>query len=104
MEQSILMLQASNQTSFLQFLPLVLIGVVFYLLVFMPMKKRQKKLEALIVALKNGDKVITSSGIYGVIAGVKDTTFILKISDQVKIEVSKNAIAGPQPTEEGPQA
>ena len=41
-------------------------------------------------------RVITSSGIYGVIAGVKDKTFILKIADQVKIEVSKSAIAGLQ--------
>ena len=57
----------------------------------------------MIVALKNGDKVITSSGIYGVIAGVKDTTFILKISEQVKIEVSKSAIAGPQPMDEIPK-
>ena len=104
MLQSILMLQAPNQNPFYPLLMFLVIGVIFYLLVFMPMKKRQKKLEALIVALKNGDKVITSSGIYGVIAGVKDKTFILKISDQVKIEVSKSAIAGPQPMEEGPQA
>jgi len=94
------MLQAANQNPFYPLLMFLVIGVIFYLLVFMPMKKRQKKLEALIVALQNGDKVITNSGIYGVIAGVKEKTFILKISEQVKIEVSKNAIAGPQPTEE----
>ena len=45
------------------------------------------------VVLKNGDKVITTSGIYGVVTGVKDTTLILKIADQVKIEVAKSAIA-----------
>ena len=50
----------------------------------------------MIAALKNGDKVITGSGIYGVIAGVKEKTFILKISDQVKIEVSKSAVSGLQ--------
>ena len=100
MEPSILMLQSANQSAFAPLLMFLVIGVIFYLLVFMPMKKRQKKLEALIAALKNGDKVITSSGIYGVIAGVKEKTFILKISDQVKIEVAKNAIASPQQTEE----
>ncbi|MEJ2246658.1 MAG: preprotein translocase subunit YajC [Acidobacteriota bacterium] len=100
MEPSILMLQNANQSAFAPLLMFLVIGVIFYLLVFMPMKKRQKKLEALIAALKNGDKVITSSGIYGVIAGVKEKTFILKISDQVKIEVAKNAIASPQQTEE----
>ena len=98
MVQPILMLQATqSQSPYYPLVMLVVMGVIFYLLVFMPMKKRQKKLEALITALKNGDKVITNSGIYGVIAGVNEKTFILKIADQVKIEVSKNAIAGPQP-------
>lgn len=83
-----------------QIAPILIIGVIFYLLIFMPMRKRQKKLEAVITALKNGDKVITSSGIYGVIAGVKEKTFILKIADQVKIEVSKNAVSGLQSPEE----
>ncbi len=66
----------------------------------MPMRKRQKKVETMIAAIKNGDKVITSSGIYGTVAGVKDKTFILKIADQVKIEVAKTAIAGLQGPEE----
>ena len=83
-----------------QFAPIIIIGVIFYLLIFMPMRKRQKKLEAMISALKNGDKVITGSGIYGVIAGVKDKTFILKIADQVKIEVAKSAVAGLQGPDE----
>ncbi|MBN2242868.1 MAG: preprotein translocase subunit YajC [Acidobacteria bacterium] len=94
------MLQTASQSPFYPLLMFLVIGVIFYLLVFRPMKTRQKKLETLIQTLKNGDKVVTGSGIYGTIAGVKEKTFILKISDQVKIEVSKNAIAGPQPTEE----
>jgi preprotein translocase subunit YajC len=84
----------------IQFAPILIIGVIFYLLIFMPMRKRQKKLEAMIGALKNGDKVITGSGIYGVIAGVKEKTFILKIADQVKIEVAKSAVSGLQGPEE----
>ena len=83
-----------------QFAPIIIIGVIFYLLIFMPMRKRQKKLETMIGALKNGDRVITGSGIYGVIAGVKDKTFILKIADQVKIEVAKSAVAGLQGPDE----
>jgi preprotein translocase subunit YajC len=67
------------------------------------MKKRQKKVEQMIVALKNGDRVITSSGIYGVIAGVKDKTFVIKIADQVKIEVAKSAITGLQGPEDSVQ-
>jgi preprotein translocase subunit YajC len=101
MEPSILILQsASSSDVFLNLAPILLVGVIFYLLIFMPMRKRQKKVELMISKLKNGDKVITSSGIYGVVAGVKDKTFVLKIADQVKIEVTKNAIAGLQGPEE----
>jgi preprotein translocase subunit YajC len=101
MENPILLLQSASQTNALiQFAPLLIVVVIFYLLIFMPMKKRQKKVEAMISALKNGDKVITSSGIYGVIAGIKDKTFVLKIADQVKIEVAKNAVSGLQAPDE----
>ncbi len=101
MEQPIIIAQqAGAPDMLLQFAPIIIIGAIFYLLIFMPMRKRQKKLDMMIHALKNGDKVITSSGIYGTVAGVKDKTFILKISDQVKIEVSKNAVAGLQGPEE----
>ena len=86
----------------IQFAPILIIGVIFYLLIFMPMRKRQKKLEAMITALRNGDKVITNSGIYGVVAGVKEKTLILKIADQVKIEIAKNAISGLQAPDDTP--
>lgn len=100
MEQAILMVDSTSTNPMLGgILPLIVIMVVFYLLVFMPMRKKQKKLEAVIAALKSGDKIITNSGIYGVIAGVKDKTFVLKISEQVKIEISKSAVAGLQPDE-----
>jgi preprotein translocase subunit YajC len=104
MEHPILMLQSSSPEAWVQFAPIVIVGVIFYLLIFMPMRKRQKKVEAMIAAIKNGDKVITSSGIYGVVAGVKDKTFILKIADQVKIEITKNAVAGLQGNEETQQS
>ena len=93
-------LQAASPDVLIQFAPIIIIGVIFYLLIFMPMRKRQKKLEMMIASLRNGDKVITSSGIYGVVAGVKEKTFIIKIADQVKIEISKNAVAGLQAPEE----
>ena len=101
MEQPIVIAQQAGAPDMLiQFAPIIIIGAIFYLLIFMPMRKRQKKLEMMINALKPGDKVITSSGIYATVERVKDKTFILKISDQVKIEVSKNAVAGLQGPEE----
>jgi len=92
--------QAAVPEIVIQMAPFLLIGVIFYFLLIRPTQTKQKKLDALITALKNGDRVITNSGIYGVVAGVKDTTFILKIADQVKIEIAKNAIAGLQSIEE----
>jgi preprotein translocase subunit YajC len=100
MEQPILAANAVQNPMMSQMLFIGIIAVIFYLLIFMPMRKRQKKTEEMISSIKNGDRVITSSGIYGVVAGVKDKTFIIKIADQVKIEVAKNAIAGLQGPEE----
>lgn len=95
--QTFLAQQAPPLQGFLSSIfPLAVILVIFYLLVIMPQRRRQKKLEELIGNLKNGDRVITTSGIYGTIAGIKENTFHVKIADQVKIEVSRNAIAGLQ--------
>ena|SRR2546425_5713819 len=98
----ILAQQASGiQSPIIGFLPIILIAAIFYLLVFRPMKSRQKKVDEMITNLKSGDRVITSGGIYGTIAAVKDKTFLLRISDQVRIEVAKSAISGLQ-SEENP--
>jgi preprotein translocase subunit YajC len=96
MEIATLAQQAGAPDLLMQFAPIIIIGAIFYVLIFLPMRKRQKKVDAMIAALKNGDRVITSSGIYGTVAGVKDKTFILKVADQVKIEVAKNAVTGLQ--------
>ena len=103
MQRLTLAQQADTASILMQFAPIIIIAVIFYLLIFMPMRKRQKKLESVIGALRNGDRVITNSGIYGVVAGVKDKTLILKVSDQVKIEIAKNAIAGLQAPDDTPQ-
>jgi preprotein translocase subunit YajC len=77
----------------MQLLPFAFIFIIFYFLLIRPQQKRQKEHQQLLSNLKTGDKVITSSGIHGLIANVKDTTFLVKIADNVKIEVDKNAIA-----------
>jgi preprotein translocase subunit YajC len=78
----------------MSFIPFLCIGVIFYFLIIRPQTKRQKELQALVSALKTGDKVVTSGGIHGIIANVKEgNTLILKIADNVKIEIDKNAIA-----------
>lgn len=74
-------------------LPFAFMAVIFYFLLIRPQQKRQKEHQNLLTNLKTGDKVITTSGIHGLIANVKETTFVVKIADNVKIEVDKNAIA-----------
>jgi preprotein translocase subunit YajC len=78
----------------------LLIAVIFYVIVFMPARKKQKKLEEMITSLKTGDKVITNGGIYGTIVGSKGDRIQLRIAENVKIEVSRNAIAALQKPEE----
>jgi preprotein translocase subunit YajC len=81
---------------FFQFLPFLLIFVVFYFIVFAPMRKKQKKHSEMLQQLKAGDRVITNGGIHGTVVGVSDNIVQLRIADQVKIEVSKNAVAALQ--------
>ena len=88
------------QSGLFGLLPFILIAGIFYLLIIRPMRSRQKNLESLIASLKNGDKVITTGGVYGTIAGVRDNTFLLKVADQVKMEVAKNAVASLQSSSE----
>lgn len=78
-------------------LPWILVMGIFYLLLIMPQQKKQRKLQEMISALKAGDKVITSGGIYGTVVGLEGNTVQLRIADQVKIKVSRAAIAGLQP-------
>lgn len=69
-------------------------GVIFYFLIIRPQNQRQKDLKSLLTSLKTGDKVVTNGGIHGIIANVKEgSTLILKVADNVKIEINKDAIA-----------
>ena len=81
-------------------IPFLLMLGIFYVIVFMPARKKQKKLEEMITSLKSGDKVITNGGIYGTIVGSKGDRIQLRIAENVKIEVSRNAIAALQRPEE----
>ena len=69
-------------------LPIFLILGIFYLLIYRPMKSRQKNHETLIQDLKSGDKVVTSGGIHGTVANVKDHTIFLKVAPEVFTDAS----------------
>jgi preprotein translocase subunit YajC len=80
----------------LAFLPYILIAAVFYFVLIRPMKSRQQKVQDFLTALKVGDRVVTSGGIYGSITRVDPETLQLQIADKVRIEISRNAIVGYQ--------
>ena len=77
----------------MSFLPLIIIFVIFYFLLIRPQQKKQKDHQNLLEALKKGDKVITSSGIYGLVEQVNDNSVILKIGENTKVKFSKGHIA-----------
>ena len=74
------------------FVPFIFIFIIMYFVLFRPQKKRQQEQQRLVSALKTGDKVVTNAGIHGLIANVKETTVMLKVADNVKIEVEKSAV------------
>ena len=63
-----------------------------YFLLFRPQMRRQKEQQRVVASLKTGDRVITASGIHGMITNVKDTTVTVKVADNVKIEMDKSAV------------
>ena len=79
-----------------QLLPFALMLAIFYLLVLMPMRKRQKKVAEFQAGLKVGDRVITTSGIYGSITRLNDTSVQVQIADKVRIEVARASVGGYQ--------
>jgi preprotein translocase subunit YajC len=74
------------------FIPFIFIFVIMYFVLFRPQKKRQQEQQRLISGLKTGDRVVTNAGIHGLIANVKETTVMLKVADNVKLEMEKSAI------------
>jgi len=75
-------------------LPFLLIFLIFYFLVIRPQAKKQKETAKMLDSLKQGDRVVTTGGMFGTVVGIKDNVAVLKIADQVKVEVARNAITG----------
>ena len=79
----------------LAFAPMILMFVVFYFLLIRPQQKKQKDLNQMIQSLKKGDRVVTSGGIIGTVAGVQNDYVILKVGEnEIKLEVMKSAVTG----------
>jgi preprotein translocase subunit YajC len=74
-------------------MPLILIFIIFYFLLIRPQQKKQKEHEQMLKALDKNDEVVTTGGIHGTIVNIKEQTVMLRIDDNVKIELQKNAVS-----------
>jgi preprotein translocase subunit YajC len=97
-----ILFQASGPASLLgnPLVMMVVVMAIFYVMLILPQQRQRKKVQAMIAALKSGDKVVTNSGIYGTINGIDGDTVILKIADQVKIRIARSAIAQVEASED----
>jgi len=92
--------EAASRSVFLDFVPLILIFGIFYFVMVAPMRKRQKALTQMISELKKGDKVVTTGGLFGEVHTVQSDSVLLKVADNVRVKVTKSAIAGQQGSED----
>jgi preprotein translocase subunit YajC len=76
-------------------LMLVIFGTfaIFYFVLIRPQQKKQKELQKTIAALGKGDRIMTNGGIFGTVVGIKDNVLVLKIAENVKIEILKSAVS-----------
>ena len=85
---------AQGQPGWFGLVPMILIFGIMYVLLFLPMRRRQKALQKLIEELKRGDRVITNGGLVGEIAEVEPKFIHLKVAPNVKLKIAKSAVAG----------
>ena len=88
--------QGAAPNPIFQFVPVIIIFAIFYFLLIAPMRKRQKALQSLVENLKKGDRVVTNGGLHGEVSAVKDGIVLLSVAENVKVRVSKSAVAGMQ--------
>jgi preprotein translocase subunit YajC len=97
----LLALQIAGSAGWLGFAPLIFIFAIFYFLLIMPQQRKQKKWQAMLNDLKNGDKVVTTGGLRGTIVSLKDDAVQLRVPpDNLRLEVTRASIASVATPEE----
>jgi preprotein translocase subunit YajC len=76
-----------------QYGPIVLMGLIFYFLLYRPQKKEQKKRNDMLNSLKKGDRIVTIGGVHGTITALTDKIVTLKVTERVEVEISRSAVA-----------
>lgn len=76
--------------------PILLMGIIFYFMLYRPQKKEQQRRNDLLNGLKKGDRIVTIGGLYGTIIGFTDKTVTLKLAEKVEVTVARTAVSGYQ--------
>ncbi len=79
-----------------QLVPFALVLGIFYFIILLPMRRKQKKVQEFLASLKVNDRIVTTSGIFGTITKISEQSVQIQIADKVRIEVSRAAIGGYQ--------
>jgi preprotein translocase subunit YajC len=88
-------MNGATQTNMLvQLIPFVVIFAIFYLLIILPARKKQKQHQNLIASLKGGERVITAGGVYGTVSRVMDDRFEIQVDTNTRIQIAKGSISG----------
>ena len=85
--------QQGGASSFISFLPFVAIFAIFYFLIIRPQSKQRKETQRMLSDLRKGDRVVTIGGVHGVIQSIRESSVILKVDENCKIEFSRSSIA-----------
>jgi len=85
--------QSAAVSPLVQFFPLVLIFIIFYFLLIRPQKQKEKEHQKMLTSIDKNDAVVTLGGIHGTVVNVKEKTLILRIDENVKMEIEKNSVA-----------
>jgi preprotein translocase subunit YajC len=97
--RSILTFAAAGEPDpLLSMVPVLLVFAIFYFILFLPMRRKQKNLEQLQKGLKAGDRVIVNPGIFGTVVAVEDDALLVRIAEQTKVKVLRSAVAALQGT------
>jgi preprotein translocase subunit YajC len=83
-------------SAWVQLMPFVLVLGIFYFVILLPMRRRQQKVQTFLAALKVGERVVTSGGLYGTITRVGDESIQIQVANNVRVEIARNAVVGYQ--------
>ena len=98
-ESSFILAMAAPQgggSPFAPLIPLVLMIGIFYFIIVLPMRRRQKKVQEFLTALKVGDQVVTSGGLHATVTRVNEKTLQIEIAERVRVDIARSAIVGYQ--------